>query len=44
MKTLEKVNYKGFILPLVIGVILWCITPLRPAGLSAPAWKMFAVL
>ena len=43
MKTLEKVNYKGFILPLVIGVILWCITPLRPAGLSAPAWEMFAV-
>ena len=43
MKTLEKVNYKGFVLPLVIGVILWGITPLRPGGLSASAWEMFAI-
>ena len=43
MKTLEKVNYKGFVLPLVIGVILWGITPLRPSGLSIQAWEMFAI-
>lgn len=43
MKTLEKVNYKGFIWPLIIGIILWCITPWRPAGLSSQAWEMFAV-
>ncbi|CAM3122180.1 divalent anion:Na+ symporter, DASS family [Lactobacillus bombicola] len=43
MKTLEKVNYKGFILPLIIGIALWCYTPLRPAGLSVQAWEMFAV-
>ncbi|WEV50356.1 DASS family sodium-coupled anion symporter [Lactobacillus sp. ESL0731] len=43
MKTLEKVNYKGFIWPLVIGIVLWCATPWRPAGLTPQAWEMFAV-
>ncbi|MDF7638992.1 DASS family sodium-coupled anion symporter [Lactobacillus sp. ESL0791] len=43
MKTLEKVNYKGFIWPLIIGIVLWCITPFRPAGLSVQAWEMFAI-
>ncbi|MBI1721287.1 2-oxoglutarate translocator [Lactobacillus crispatus] len=43
MKTLEKVNYKGFIWPLIVGIVLWCITPWRPSGLSIQAWQMFAV-
>ncbi len=43
MKTLEKVNYKGFIWPLVVGIVLWCITPWRPSGLTPQAWEMFAV-
>lgn len=43
MKTLEKVNYKGFILPIIVGAVLWCLTPIRPAGLSAQAWEMFAI-
>ncbi|BDR60561.1 DASS family sodium-coupled anion symporter [Lactobacillus xylocopicola] len=43
MKNLEKVNYRGFVLPLVCGIILWCMTPLRPAGLSLAAWQMFAI-
>ena len=43
MKTLEKVNYKGFIWPLIVGIVLWCITPWRPSGLSVQAWQMFAV-
>lgn len=43
MKTLEKVNYKGFILPVVIGAILWLLTPVRPGGLSIQAWEMFAI-
>lgn len=43
MKTLEKVNYKGFILPVVIGAILWLLTPVRPGGLSVQAWEMFAI-
>lgn len=43
MKTLEKVNYKGFIWPIIVGVVLWLITPIRPAGLTAQAWQMFAI-
>lgn len=43
MKTLEKVNYKGFILPVVIGAILWLLTPVRPGGLSVQAWEMLAI-
>ena len=43
MKTLEKVNYKGFFLPVVIGAILWLLTPVRPGGLSVQAWEMFAI-
>lgn len=43
MKSLEKVNYKGFIWPLVIGVGLALCTGIRPAGLTANAWLMFAI-
>ncbi|WEV71263.1 DASS family sodium-coupled anion symporter [Lactobacillus sp. ESL0785] len=43
MKTLERVNYKGFISPLIVGVILWCATPWRPVGLTPQAWEMFAI-
>lgn len=43
MKKLEKVNYKGFIWPLIVGIVLWCITPWRPSGLSVQAWEMFAI-
>ncbi|QYN58684.1 DASS family sodium-coupled anion symporter [Lactobacillus panisapium] len=43
MKTLEKVNYKGFVLPVIIGIALWCFTPIRPYDLSAQAWEMFAI-
>ncbi len=43
MKTLEKVNYKGFIWPLAVGIVLWLITPWRPGGLSVQAWEMFAI-
>lgn len=43
MKALEKVNYKGFIWPLIVGIVLWCITPWRPSGLTPQAWQMFAI-
>ncbi|MDF7639262.1 DASS family sodium-coupled anion symporter [Lactobacillus sp. ESL0791] len=43
MKTLEKLNYKGFVWPLIIGIGLYCLTPWRPAGLTPQAWEMFAV-
>ncbi|WP_145471746.1 anion permease [Staphylococcus pettenkoferi] len=40
---MEKINYKKFILPVVVGIILWLITPIRPEGLSSDAWHMFAI-
>src|SRR5699024_8662792 len=43
MKTIEKVNYKDFIWPLMVGIVLWWITPWRSSGLSVQAWQMFGV-
>lgn len=39
----NSVQYKKFILPVVIGVILALITPFRPEALSVQAWLMFAI-
>ncbi|MFD1421725.1 anion permease [Lactiplantibacillus songbeiensis] len=41
--SLEKVKYKKFIAPIVVGLILWFMGPMRPAGLSLGAWYMFAI-
>lgn len=41
--SLEKVNYKKFIAPLVVGILLWVLSPVRPVGLSVGAWHMFAI-
>lgn len=40
---LEKVNYKKFIVPIVVGLIIWFLAPVKPAGVSVVAWHMFAV-
>lgn len=40
---LSKVNYKGFILPLVVGIALWLLTPLKPATITVAGWHMFAL-
>jgi DASS family divalent anion:Na+ symporter len=40
---LSKVNYKGFIWPLVIGILLWLATPLKPVTISVAGWHMFAL-
>lgn len=40
---LSKVNYKGFILPLVVGIVLWLLTPLKPATITVAGWHMFAL-
>ena len=40
---LEKINYKKFIWPVVIGLVLWFTTPIRPSGVSAQAWQMLAL-
>ncbi|MCJ1655357.1 anion permease [Staphylococcus sp. NRL 16/872] len=39
----NSVQYKKFILPVVIGVILALITPFRPEALNVQAWLMFAI-
>jgi DASS family divalent anion:Na+ symporter len=43
MEKLEHVNYKGFILPLVVGIVLWLMTPLKPAAVPVAGWHMFAL-
>lgn len=41
--TLENVNYKKFIAPIVVGLILWFLSPIKPVGVSVAAWHMFAI-
>ena len=43
MKNLEKVNYRGFIWPVIVGVILWLLTPMKPAAGPVAGWHMFAL-
>ena len=43
MKNLEKVNYRGFIWPVIVGVILWLLTPMNPAAVPVAGWHMFAL-
>ena len=40
---LAKVKYKGFIAPLIIGLLIWFTAPVRPAGVSVAAWHMMAI-
>lgn len=43
MKHLEKINYKGFILPIIVGVAIWFSYPFRPVAISIAGWHMFAI-
>ncbi|MDN6640304.1 MAG: anion permease [Tetragenococcus sp.] len=40
---LSKEQYKKFLWPVLVGLILWFCTPLRPEALSASAWQMLAI-
>lgn len=40
---LSKEQYKKFLWPVLVGVLLWLCTSLRPEPLSAEAWQMFAI-
>lgn len=40
---LEKVNYKKFLWPIIIGLVIWFIAPVRPAGISLAAWHVLAI-
>lgn len=40
---LSKVNYKGFIFPLIFGLLIWACTPIRPTEITTEAWYLFAI-
>lgn len=40
---LEKINYKKFIFPVAVGLILWLLAPIRPVGVDLAAWRMLAI-
>ncbi|WP_297818995.1 DASS family sodium-coupled anion symporter [uncultured Lactobacillus sp.] len=40
---LDKFQWKKWILPVVIGIVLWLLTPLKPADISVSAWHLFAI-
>ena len=39
----NSVKYKKFILPIVVGLLIWALTPLKPDSLDTQAWYMFAI-
>lgn len=41
--SLEKVKYKKFIWPILIGLIIWLASPIKPASVSMAAWHMVAI-
>ena len=41
--TLNKVKYRDFIAPLLVGLIIWLSSPIKPASVSMNAWHIFAI-
>lgn len=41
--SLENVKYKKFIAPILVGLIIWFLSPIKPVGVSLVAWHMFAI-
>ncbi|GAY72224.1 anion permease [Lentilactobacillus curieae] len=41
--SLEKIDYKKFIAPLLVGLIIWFASPIKPASVSMAGWHMFAI-
>lgn len=39
----NTVKYRKFILPIVVGLIIWALTPFKPEALDTQAWYMFAI-
>lgn len=40
---LDKFEWKKWILPLVLGLGLWLLTPIRPTAINIQAWHLFAI-
>ncbi|WP_125588037.1 anion permease [Companilactobacillus jidongensis] len=43
MTSLQHVDYKKFLFPVLVGLIIWFMAPVRPDTLSVAAWHMFAL-
>lgn len=39
----NTVKYRKFILPIVVGLIIWALTPFKPDALNDQAWYMFGI-
>lgn len=39
----NTVKYRKFILPIIVGLIIWALTPFKPDALNDQAWYMFAI-
>ncbi|WEV44412.1 DASS family sodium-coupled anion symporter [Lactobacillus sp. ESL0684] len=40
---LDKFEWKKWIWPLGIGIVLWLLTPLKPNAINVTAWHLFAI-
>ncbi|ANZ60209.1 DASS family sodium-coupled anion symporter [Secundilactobacillus paracollinoides] len=40
---LSPVKWKGFILPLIFGIGIWSLTPVKPVDINVAAWHLFAI-
>lgn len=40
---LDKFEWKKWLLPVGIGLILWLVTPIKPSAISVAAWHLFAI-
>lgn len=41
--TLNKVKYRDFLAPLIVGLIIWFSSPIKPADVSMNAWHILAI-
>ena len=39
----NTVKYRKFILPIVVGLLIWALTPIKPEAVDPTAWYMFAI-
>ncbi|MBA1393444.1 DASS family sodium-coupled anion symporter, partial [Lactobacillus sp. XV13L] len=40
---LDKFEWKKWLLPLAVGIILWLLTPVKPVAINTQAWHLFAI-
>ena len=40
---LDKFQWKKWLLPVAIGIVLWLLMPFKPTDISVPAWHLFAI-